>query len=294
MLSPRYILPLHDELVIDLFAGGGGASCGIEQAIGRSVDVAINHGQPIQWPAPTHGDPRRLETKARGLIPWRSAAECIDWTLPTPSIFERARPLADATLRRIARGIVKYVIEARQPFLVSLTHGEPSPSGVKPWGSGNGAARVAAFVSSYYGHKTEQGLARGAFIDEPVKTRTTANRWTVSTRPSSCTACTTSTSSGRWMVSMGRLPILGKTKRSSVFATWDWCLPLDRVGRLSLSQALAIVSKEGTATAAGTTPSRAAAWALRASARLTSGHRCALPACPRADGWRANPCHRPE
>ncbi|WP_321161203.1 hypothetical protein [Verminephrobacter eiseniae] len=43
MLSPRYILPLHDELVIDLFAGGGGASCGIEQAIGRSVDVAINH-----------------------------------------------------------------------------------------------------------------------------------------------------------------------------------------------------------------------------------------------------------
>src|SRR6218665_2621995 len=74
-----------------------------------------------------------------------------------------------------------------------------------------------------------------------------ATRWAVSTRPSSCTACTISTSSGRWMVSMGCLPILGKTKRSSVFATWDWCLPLDRVGSLSLSQALAIVSKEGTA-----------------------------------------------
>ena len=43
MLKPQYILPLAHELVIDLFAGGGGASTGIEQAIGRHVDIAINH-----------------------------------------------------------------------------------------------------------------------------------------------------------------------------------------------------------------------------------------------------------
>lgn len=43
MLSPQFNLPLHRELVIDLFAGGGGASTGIEQAIGRAVDIAINH-----------------------------------------------------------------------------------------------------------------------------------------------------------------------------------------------------------------------------------------------------------
>ena len=43
MLTPQFVLPLHHELVIDLFAGGGGASTGIEQAIGRPVDVAINH-----------------------------------------------------------------------------------------------------------------------------------------------------------------------------------------------------------------------------------------------------------
>ena len=43
MLSPQFLLPIHHELVIDLFAGGGGASTGIEQAIGRPVDIAINH-----------------------------------------------------------------------------------------------------------------------------------------------------------------------------------------------------------------------------------------------------------
>jgi DNA (cytosine-5)-methyltransferase 1 len=43
MLKPQFILPLADEMVVDLFAGGGGASTGIEQAIGRHVDVAVNH-----------------------------------------------------------------------------------------------------------------------------------------------------------------------------------------------------------------------------------------------------------
>ena len=34
---------LWDEIIVDNFAGGGGASSGIEAAIGRSVDIAINH-----------------------------------------------------------------------------------------------------------------------------------------------------------------------------------------------------------------------------------------------------------
>lgn len=262
MLTPQFTLPLHDELVVDNFAGGGGASTGIERAIGRPVDIAVNHdpqavamhqanhpqtlhlcesvwdvdprevcagrrvglawfspdckhfskakggkpvekkirglawvavrwaatvapriimlenveefvtwgpltadgrpcprnkgrefrvfvnalqrlgyavewrelracdygaptsrkrlflvarrdGAPIVWPAPTHGPGRR---------PYRTAAECIDWTLPCPSIFERKRPLAEATLRRIARGIRRYVVEAAEPFIVRLGH----------------------------------------------------------------------------------------------------------------------------------------------------------------------------
>ncbi len=268
MLSPQFILPLAGELFVDNFAGGGGASTGIEQAIGRPVDIAINHdpvalalheanhpqtrhlpedvwavnprtvtggmpvggawfspdckhfskakggrpvekqirglawvmvrwaavakprvmflenveefttwgplladgrpcprqrgrefrvfvnalqrqgyavewrelracdygaptsrkrlfliarrdGQPIVWPAPTHSQhPKRGD----GLKPWRTAAECIDWSIPCPSIFERERPLADATLRRVAAGIQRFVIDAAEPFIVRIGH----------------------------------------------------------------------------------------------------------------------------------------------------------------------------
>lgn len=262
MLTPQFLLPLAGELVIDNFAGGGGASTGIERAIGRPVDIAINHdpqaiamhqanhpqtlhlcesvwdvnprevcagrpvglawfspdckhfskakggkpvekkirglawvavrwaatvkprviclenveefvtwgpltqdgrpcprnkgrefgafvnalrrlgyavewrelrasdygaptsrkrlflvarcdGQPIAWPSPTHGP---------GLKPHRTAAECIDWSLPCPSIFERERPLADATLRRVAAGVQRFVIDAAEPFIVRIGH----------------------------------------------------------------------------------------------------------------------------------------------------------------------------
>ena len=257
MLSPQFGLPLHDELVVDLFAGGGGASCGIEQAIGRPVDIAVNHNPeavslhqanhpqtrhfvsdvfevdprtvtggrpvgllwaspdctfhskarggkpfrwaadvrprvillenveefqhwgpllpngtpcperrgtsfgrwvarlrnlgyavewrelracdygaptirkrlfliarcdhlPIVWPTPTHADPKHA--KALGLRPWRTAAERIAWSLPCPSIFGRERPLADATLRRIAHGVMRYVVQAAQPYIVRIGH----------------------------------------------------------------------------------------------------------------------------------------------------------------------------
>lgn len=273
MLSPQFILPIAHELVVDLFAGGGGASTGIEQAIGRHVDIAINHdpeavslheanhpqtrhfvsdvfevnplavtagqpvgllwaspdckhfskakggkpvskkirslawvvvkwaklvgprviclenveefqtwgpltkdgmpcperkgqtfklwvaqlrglgyvvewrelracdfgaptirkrlflvarrdGMPIVWPEATHGAPDSLPVKQRKLKAWRTAAECIDWTAPAPSIFERTRPLAEATCRRIAKGVQRYVIEADEPFIVSQPAGK--------------------------------------------------------------------------------------------------------------------------------------------------------------------------
>jgi DNA (cytosine-5)-methyltransferase 1 len=270
MISPQFILPIAAKLVIDLFAGGGGASTGIEQAIGRHVDIAVNHdpeavslheanhpqtrhfvsdvfevdplvvtagqpvgllwaspdckhfskakggkpvskkvrslawvvvkwaklvspdviclenveefqtwgplgddgrpcpqrkgntfkrwvaqlkglgyavewrelrasdygtptirkrlflvarrdGMPIVWPEPTHGNPASLGVQQKKLKPWRTAADCIDWSIPAPSIFERERPLAEATLRRIAKGIARYVIEADEPFIVPTT-----------------------------------------------------------------------------------------------------------------------------------------------------------------------------
>lgn len=275
MLAPQFILPIAHELVVDLFAGGGGASTGIEQAIGRHVDIAINHaadavalhqanhpqtlhfvsdvfevdplvvadgrpvgllwaspdckhfskakggkpvnknirslawvvvkwaklvrprviclenveefqtwgpllkdgrpcpdrkgrtfakwkqaletlgyqvehrelracdygaptirkrlflvarcdGMPIVWPAQTHAE---KPPKGSGLKPWRTAAECIDWSLPCPSIFERERPLAAATLRRIAHGVMRYVVNAAEPYVVRIGHTGHGDSG---------------------------------------------------------------------------------------------------------------------------------------------------------------------
>lgn len=78
----------------------------------------------ISWPEPTHRDPRQpVDFTTADRKPWRSAAECINWSDLGTSIFERKRPLADATCRRIAHGVVRYVLEAEQPFLVNLTHG---------------------------------------------------------------------------------------------------------------------------------------------------------------------------
>lgn len=80
----------------------------------RLFIVARCDGEAILWPDATHG-PGRSE-------PYRTAAECIDWSIPCPSIFDRKKPLAPATLRRIARGIMRFVIEAKQPFIVPITH----------------------------------------------------------------------------------------------------------------------------------------------------------------------------
>lgn len=89
----------------------------------RLVLIARCDGKPIVFPKPTHG-------KGKGLKPYRTAAEIIDWTLPCPSIFTRQKPLVEATLRRIARGLDKFVINAAKPFIVPIGYGEKQ--GQKP------------------------------------------------------------------------------------------------------------------------------------------------------------------
>ena len=87
--------------------------------------VARCDGQPIVWPRATHG-------KGPGLKPYRTAAECLDFSIPCPSIFlskEQAkvmgviRPLAENTLKRIAKGLKRYVLDDPKPFIVTLSHG---------------------------------------------------------------------------------------------------------------------------------------------------------------------------
>ena len=96
----------------------------------RFVLVARCDGKPIVWPERTHAPRDSEEVKSGKLLPWRSAAEIIDWTLPSYSIFDSKqeikerygvnaiRPLADNTLRRVIRGVDKFTIKSGKPFIV--------------------------------------------------------------------------------------------------------------------------------------------------------------------------------
>ncbi|HEF0028572.1 TPA: DNA cytosine methyltransferase [Citrobacter freundii] len=88
----------------------------------RFFMVMRRDGKPIVWPEPTHGDPKSPAVQAGRLAPWRTAAECIDWSIPAPSIFGRKKPLAENTLKRIARGIQRFVIDSASPFIVKCNH----------------------------------------------------------------------------------------------------------------------------------------------------------------------------
>lgn len=84
--------------------------------------LARRDKKPIVWPVATHGDPKSAEVQKGKLKPWRTAAEIIDWTLPCPSIFERKKPLAENTLKRIAKGLQKFVVDNPEPFIVQVNH----------------------------------------------------------------------------------------------------------------------------------------------------------------------------
>jgi len=123
----------------------------------RLFIVARRDGEAIEWPEPTHGDPRLL---AGGdlfgeRLPWRAAAECIDWSLACPSIFERKRPLAENTLRRIAAGVRRFVLEAAEPFIVPVTRGE---------GSARGRALSAPIWTITAAHRGELALVEPSMI----------------------------------------------------------------------------------------------------------------------------------
>ncbi len=102
----------------------------------RFVLIARCDGRPIVWPERTHAPRNSIEVKSGKLMPWRSAAEIIDWTVPMYSIFatkqeikarcgvNAVRPLADNTLRRIIRGVDKFTIKSGKPFIIPTGYGE--------------------------------------------------------------------------------------------------------------------------------------------------------------------------
>lgn len=74
----------------------------------------------IVWPKATYGDPKSSDVKKGKIKPWRTSSEIIDWSIGTPSIFNRKKPLSDNTMRRIARGIQKFVLNDPSPFIVRI------------------------------------------------------------------------------------------------------------------------------------------------------------------------------
>ncbi|PJT24757.1 C-5 cytosine-specific DNA methylase [Ochrobactrum sp. 30A/1000/2015] len=149
-------------------------------------------GQPIVWPKPTHGAPTDPDVISGHKLPWRTAAEIIDWSLPCPSIFDTSeqimekhglrsvRPLADNTMARVARGMKRYVLDAERPFLVNLTHGGRVEAVDEPFKTITGAHRgekavVSPHLASYYSH--DKGRSeRISEIDGPLATVVTENR----------------------------------------------------------------------------------------------------------------------
>jgi len=123
--------------------------------IRKRLFVVASKSGPIVWPEPTHGDPEKYPDRE----PWKTAGDCIDWSLPVYSIFLTKeegkkygvrRPLVKNTLDRIGKGVKKFIIDNKKPYIVK---------------------NETSFVSTYYG-PTKNGGARGSKIDSPVGTIT--------------------------------------------------------------------------------------------------------------------------
>lgn len=146
--------------------------------------IARCDGHPIVWPAPTHGNPANKDFKKSGLKKWKTAADIIDWSLPCPSIFERKKPLAENTLRRMARGIQRFVIDNPKPFIVRIGQQGFGGTGMQypvhqPLTTVTTKAEhclILPHLTKYYGAKTEHE-ARGGQLSEPLATQTTENRF---------------------------------------------------------------------------------------------------------------------
>lgn len=141
----------------------------------RLFMIARCDGQPIVWPEPTHA-----KNPAMGQQKWRTAADCIDWSVPSKSIFGRKKELAAATLRRVAKGMKKFVLDNPQPFIVPIANwsGELAQSAHEPlrtvtsWPRGGSFAMASPIILP----ATHQGADRVNDPGEPLPTVTAANR----------------------------------------------------------------------------------------------------------------------
>lgn len=115
----------------------------------RWYAIFRRNGKDIIWPEQTHF--KDSEPK------WKQCGEFIDWSDLGKSIFGRKKPLAEATQKRIANGIRKYILENPEPYIVKNDD-------------------VVAFLIQYHGEQ-KAGESRGQLLSEPIKTIDTSNRY---------------------------------------------------------------------------------------------------------------------
>lgn len=108
--------------------------------------------KPIVWPVSVYG-----KSTEEGKNKWKKCGDYIDWSDFGKSIFDRKKPLAEATMKRIANGYVKYVVNNPNPYIVK-------------------SKEAAAFLIQYHG-ETKVGDSRGQLLTEPIKTIDTSNRY---------------------------------------------------------------------------------------------------------------------
>lgn len=140
--------------------------------------IARCDGNPIVWPEATHAPADSPEVTTGKKKPYKSAAECIDFSLPCPSIFERAKPLVPNTLRRIARGLDKFVIREAKPYLVHIGNGERSGQLPRIYDIDKPLNTVVSSCKQYliapsliqYHSETAKSEVRGQKINKPIMT----------------------------------------------------------------------------------------------------------------------------
>jgi DNA (cytosine-5)-methyltransferase 1 len=132
--------------------------------------IARRDGLPIVWPDATTGDPNSIAVKNGEMRPWRTAAECIDFEIESTSIFDRERPLVANTLRRVAKGTWRYVLNNATPFIVGA-----------PTSARNDAHEVQAMSAFLAGQGGPEYAGRPVPATQPIGTLTTENHRAVVT-----------------------------------------------------------------------------------------------------------------
>ena len=147
--------------------------------------IARCDGKPIVWPEPTHGPKDSLEVICGLKKAYKTAAEIIDWSIHCPSIFERKKPLAENTLKRIAKGLEKFVFNDAEPFIIPIGYGERKgqqprvnsiEEPVRTIVSTGKHYLCTPIITQYHTETTKNGV-RGQKVDEPIMTLDSSPRY---------------------------------------------------------------------------------------------------------------------